>query len=71
MSPGAYLRAVRLNSVRKQLRLGDPQSTKISDIANACGFWHLGQFAADYKRHFGERPSETLARGRLAARGTN
>jgi len=34
--------------------------TKIGTIANRCGFWHMGRFAADYRRLFGELPSETL-----------
>ena len=34
--------------------------TKILNIANDWGFWHMGQFAADYKSLFGELPSETL-----------
>ena len=32
----------------------------IRDIANRYGFWHMGQFAADYKKLFGELPSKTL-----------
>ena len=58
-SPKAYLQAQRLIGVRRRLRsTGD--TTPISDIANEWGFWHMGQFAADYRRHFGELPSETV-----------
>jgi AraC family ethanolamine operon transcriptional activator len=32
------------------------------EIAIEWGFWHMGQFAADYRRQFGELPSETLTR---------
>jgi AraC family ethanolamine operon transcriptional activator len=60
ISPKAYLRAVQLNGVRRELRGADPSSTKIIDVANRWGFWHMGQFAADYRRLFGELPSETL-----------
>ena len=32
------------------------------DAAAAFGFWHMSQFALDYREMFGERPSETLRR---------
>jgi AraC-like DNA-binding protein len=34
----------------------------ITDVANEWGFWHMGQFAADYQSQFGELPSETRNR---------
>jgi len=34
----------------------------ITQISSQWGFWHMGQFGADYKRQFGELPSETLGR---------
>lgn len=62
VSPKTYLQAFRLNGVRSELRRVDPASTKVIDIANNWGFWHMGKFAADYRRLFGELPSETLNR---------
>jgi len=62
VSPKAYLQSVRFNKVRRELRNGDPHSTRVTDIANDWGFWHMGQFAADYRRYFGELPSKTLGR---------
>jgi len=35
---------------------------KIADVANKWGFWHLGQFAKDYRSWFGELPSEAYER---------
>jgi len=67
VSPKEYLVAHRLDGVRRALRRADPSSTRVADVANEWGYWHLGQFAADYRRQFGEMPSETL-RNRLAAR---
>jgi AraC family ethanolamine operon transcriptional activator len=32
----------------------------VQDVAAAWGFWHLSQFATDYRKLFGMRPSETL-----------
>ena len=62
ITPKAYLQIHRLNAVRKALRKSDPCSTVISDVANHYGFWHMGQFAADYRNLFGELPSETMGR---------
>lgn len=36
----------------------------LTDIANAWGIWHMGQFAADDRRQFGARPSEMVRRVR-------
>ena len=32
----------------------------ITDAANRWSFWHMGRFAANYHRHSGELPSQTL-----------
>lgn len=61
MSPAAYLKIVRLNHVRKTLSHADNRLT-IGDVAAHWGFWHLSQFALDYKKLFGELPSQTLRR---------
>jgi AraC family ethanolamine operon transcriptional activator len=61
VTPKAYLKSIRLNGVRRELRRA-AQPVVISDVANRWGFWHMGQFAADYRKLFGELPSETLAR---------
>ncbi|WP_321822628.1 MULTISPECIES: helix-turn-helix domain-containing protein [unclassified Burkholderia] len=58
MAPTTYLRALRLNGARRDL-CGDTASS-VQDVAAAWGFSHLGQFATDYRRLFGKRPSETL-----------
>jgi len=59
VTPKQYLQATRLDGVRKELHRRGP-SARISDVANAWGFWHMGQFAADYNRQFCELPSETV-----------
>ena len=60
MSPKTYLTWNLFSRVRRELKKYEEGSVKISDIANAFGFWHMGQFAADYRRLFAELPSETL-----------
>ncbi len=67
-SPTQYLRALRLNGVRRSLREAGPQAT-VQDVAARWGFWHLGQFSQDYKKHFFELPSETLAHSRKSRSG--
>jgi AraC-like DNA-binding protein len=59
LTPKQYLQAVRLQRVRRDLLRKSPDSS-ISDIAANWGFWHMGQFAAIYRRQFGELPSETV-----------
>ncbi|MBS3803816.1 MAG: helix-turn-helix domain-containing protein [Oleiphilaceae bacterium] len=59
ISPLQFLRLTRLNRVRRQL--AQPGSNhSVADIAAYWGFWHLSQFAKDYKQLFGESPSDTL-----------
>lgn len=59
-NPVQYLRAVRLNSVRRELREANPATQQVQDIAARWGFWHLSHFARDYRTMFGELPSDTL-----------
>jgi AraC family ethanolamine operon transcriptional activator len=61
ISPKAFLTARRLHAARQQLLSSRQTATaKIVDIANQYGFWHLGQFAKDYRSIYGELPSQTL-----------
>jgi AraC family ethanolamine operon transcriptional activator len=59
LSPMAYFRACRLNAVRQELKTA-PDTATVHEIARRWGFWHTGEFAADYRRLFGELPSQTL-----------
>ncbi len=65
VTPKKYLMAVRLNGVRRELREASSRGEKIVHVAGRWGFWHMGQFAADYRRQFGELPSQTLGRKRF------
>jgi AraC family ethanolamine operon transcriptional activator len=66
VSPAAYLRSMRLNAVRRELKNPDSSYRNVQDVAAAWGFWHLSQFACDYRHLFGELPSAAL-RGRTLA----
>jgi AraC-like DNA-binding protein len=63
MGPTRYLTLKRLTAVRAELRQSDPETTTVTDTALRYGFWELGRFAREYRRTFGESPSETLSKG--------
>jgi len=62
VSPMVYLKIHRLQGVRRLLKASDPETVSITEIANKFGFWSAGHFARDYKKMFGELPSETIKR---------
>ncbi|QFU15376.1 helix-turn-helix domain-containing protein [Microvirga thermotolerans] len=68
MTPMAFLRSIRLQQAHRRLRLADPSRETVTEIALACGFGHMGEFGALYRRSFGETPGQTLKRS--AGRGS-
>lgn len=62
LSPAAFLKARRLAAVRRALQTSEGPRHAVGDLAAKYGFWHVGQFAADYRRAYGETPSQTLWR---------
>ncbi|MFJ9429639.1 AraC family transcriptional regulator [Streptomyces sp. NPDC101490] len=64
MSPMAYVREVRLDRVREELRAAAPDEVSVSEVAWRWGFGHQGRFAARYREKYGESPSRTLRAGR-------
>lgn len=62
LSPLEYLRLTRLHALRE--RLLSAQVPSIISVAGEYRFSHMGRLALAYHEHFGERPSETLRRGR-------
>jgi transcriptional regulator GlxA family with amidase domain len=61
--PKAYLKTLRLDAARRRLLEGHA-GTRVTDVALDWGFVHFGWFSQDYRRQFGETPSQTLQRGR-------
>ena len=59
VSPMMALKARRLQAVHDDLKLMGPDGT-ITRIAYKWGFSHMGNFARDYQKMFGELPSETV-----------
>ena len=62
-SPMTYLKKIRLAHFRKRLLEGSPNTT-LTQHALDLGFVHLGRLSADYKRQFGELPSDTFRKAR-------
>ena len=60
--PMAYLKRVKLGRCREDLLAASPEAEFVGDIAAIWGFYHLSSFARDYRRVFGELPSESLKR---------
>lgn len=61
ISPQAYHQNLRLNRLRQLLLTGKDSRGQISHYAARLGFWHMGRLGQQYRRLFGETPSETLA----------
>lgn len=55
-TPAAYVREARLASARDALLRG---ADSIAIVAQRFGFAHPGHFAAQYRRQFGESPTDT------------
>ena len=64
LPPMALSRRIRLREVRAELE-APRQDTTVTVAAFRWGFTHLGRFAGEYARAFGERPSDTLRRARM------
>ena len=58
VTPSEYIKAVRLNNVKRELVLSKGKNINISTVAGKYCFWHMGQFAKDFKAQFGILPSE-------------
>lgn len=56
VSTSEYIKAHRLNKVKQEIY--NTKTKSISKIAGKYNFWHMGQFAKDFKKQFGILPSE-------------
>jgi AraC-like DNA-binding protein/Tfp pilus assembly protein PilF len=65
-TPGAMLRDINFERARRELLRGSP-GARVMDIALCSGFQHCGRFSAEYRRRYGEKPSQTLNRQALLA----
>ncbi|WP_438031250.1 AraC family transcriptional regulator [Sorangium sp. So ce233] len=66
MPPMDFLRWRRFELARRQL--AEPSAgTSVAGVVAALGLGNPGRFSVEYKRRFGESPSETLSAGRATA----
>ncbi len=59
-SPRSWLRQRRLDRARRMLLAPENIQKSVAQVAMACGFFHLGRFAAQYAQTFQETPVETM-----------
>jgi AraC-like DNA-binding protein len=60
--PCRYLRLLRLSHARLALLSADGNLVTVTEIATEFGFAELGRFSVEYRKVFGESPSQTLQR---------
>lgn len=65
-TPVEALQDVRFERARRQLLQGAP-GLKVMDVAARCGLTHFGRFSVEYRRRYGETPSQTLKRQAIFA----
>lgn len=58
--PSEFMRTWALDRARRRLRDAPPGEQTVTSVAVGLGFNHLGRFASNYRRIFGESPSRTL-----------
>lgn len=68
--PCRHLRMTRLSQARWTLLSADCKLVTVTDVATCFGFVELGRFAVEYRKVFGENPSQTLHRAFRAETGT-
>jgi AraC-like DNA-binding protein len=64
--PSRHLRMLRLSQVRGALLSARGQLVTVTEIATDFGFAELGRFSVEYRKVFGESPSETLHQARVS-----
>jgi AraC family transcriptional regulator, ethanolamine operon transcriptional activator len=62
LTPIGFLRLRRFLAARRALIAADMHETTVEQTARRFGFNHMGRFAVEYRKLFGESPSGTLCR---------
>lgn len=62
ITPKKYLQLLRFNAVRKELMCANPKENTVSEIILKYNFLSMSHFSEEYKKMFGQTPSETLGK---------
>ena len=63
VTPKKYVKYLRLSRLREDLlNSAQAEGQTVIELASIYDFWHMGQLAADYRKVYGELPSDTLKR---------
>lgn len=57
-TPKCYIKQLRLQGLREDLLRGNARN--VTEAALEYGFMHLGRFSSEYRKAFGELPSDTI-----------
>ena len=66
-SPVKYLGDIRMEKFREGLLAARSAQNTVKDVASNFGYTQLGRLSVEYKRKFGESPSETLRSRQICA----
>ncbi|MDX2971930.1 AraC family transcriptional regulator [Kribbella solani] len=62
VGPKEYMTAVRMQRAHSELRSKHRDTITVRQVAGRWHLGHTGRFATEYRKRFGELPSETLAK---------
>ncbi len=60
VGPCRRFRMLRLSAARGALLAADRKRVTVTEIATSFGFGELGRFSVEYRKVFGESPSQTM-----------
>jgi transcriptional regulator GlxA family with amidase domain len=60
LPPCRHFRMLRLSAARGALLSADRKLVTVTEIATSFGFVELGRFSVEYRKAFGESPSQTM-----------
>lgn len=64
VGPTRYLNLRQLRNARHQLRDRRNPAQSVTEILSSLGIWQFGRFAGEYRRVYGELPSQTFREAR-------